>query len=231
MKDFKDLQVLYEDNHLIAVNKPSGVLVQGDVTGDKPLSEIVKEYIRVRYKKPGNVFVGVTHRLDRPVSGVVLFARTSKALPRVNEMFQNRKIDKTYYAITTKCPDPLKGHLTHFILKDKVKNVVKAYEKTGNRTKDAKKADLDYELIAALENYYLLRIHPSTGRPHQIRVQLATIGCPIVGDVKYGFENPNSDGSICLHCQSLAFEHPVKKEPVFIEADLPDHPVWNKFDL
>src|SRR5690606_28921545 len=156
MKDFRDLQVLYEDNHLIAVNKHAGVLVQGDVTGDKRLTKNVKEYIKIRYKKPGNVFVGVTHRLDRPVSGVVLFARTSKALPRVNEMFQTRKIEKTYFAVTTRCPDPLEGHLTHFILKDKIKNVVKAYEKIGNRTKDAKKADLDYELIAAMENYYLL---------------------------------------------------------------------------
>lgn len=231
MLDLSGLQVLYEDNHLIAVNKPPGWLVQGDITGDIPLSEYVKEYIRIRYKKPGNVFIGVTHRLDRPVSGVVLFARTSKVLPRINELFKNRKIEKTYLAVTGKRPDPIKGHLTHFTLKDKTKNITKAYDKIGTRTKDAKKSELDYELIGELNKRYLLKIIPSTGRSHQIRVQLASIDCPIWGDVKYGFPTPNRDGSIHLHCRSLAFEHPVKNEPVYIEADPPDEAIWNSFDI
>jgi 23S rRNA pseudouridine1911/1915/1917 synthase len=231
MLDLSGIQVLYEDNHLIAVNKPPGMLVQGDITGDTPLSEYVREYIRLRYKKPGNVFVGVTHRLDRPVSGVVLFARTSKALPRINELFKNKQIEKTYLAITGRRPDPLKGHLSHFILKDKIKNIAKAYDKIGNRTKEAKQSDLDYELIGELNKRYLLKINPSTGRPHQIRVQLASIDCPIWGDVKYGFPTPNKDGSIHLNCRSLAFEHTVKKEPVYIEADPPDDFLWNQFDI
>jgi 23S rRNA pseudouridine1911/1915/1917 synthase len=231
MPDISNLAVLYEDNHLIAVNKPAGWLVQGDATGDTPLSELVKEYIRIRYKKPGNVFIGVTHRIDRPVSGVVLFARTSKALTRVNEMYQNRSIEKTYLAITEHRPDPIKGHLSHYILKDSAKNVVRVFANTGKRTGEAKKADLDYELIAHLDNLCLLKINPSTGRPHQIRAQLASIGCPIVGDVKYGFEKPNADGSICLHCRSLSFIHPVKNEPVYIEADPPEQQYWNVFEL
>jgi len=229
MLDISGLQILHEDNHLIAVNKPAGWLVQGDITGDTPLSEYVKTYIKLRYKKPGDVFLGTIHRLDRPVSGVVIFARTTKALIRMNELFKNRLVEKTYYAITAERPDPIQGHLTHYILKDKSKNVAKAYDKVGNRTKDAKKSDLDYELIGEVGNLHLLKINPLTGRPHQIRVQMASMGCPIWGDLKYGFRKANQDGSIHLHCRSLAFEHPVKKEPVYIEADPPNGQLWNEF--
>ncbi len=229
MLDISGLQILHEDNHLIAVNKPAGWLVQGDITGDTPLSEYVKTYIKLRYKKPGDVFLGTIHRLDRPVSGVVIFARTTKALIRMNELFKNRLVEKTYYAITAERPDPIQGHLTHYILKDKSKNVAKAYDKVGNRTKDAKKSDLDYELIGEVGNLHLLKINPLTGRPHQIRVQMASMGCPIWGDLKYGFRKANQDGSIHLHCRSLAFEHPVKKEPVYIEANPPNEQLWNEF--
>ncbi len=231
MLDISGLQVLHEDNHLIAVNKQAGLLVQGDITGDTPLSEYVKTYIKVRYKKPGDVFLGTIHRLDRPVSGVVVFARTTKALTRMNELFKNREIEKTYIAITAERPNPINGHLMHYILKDKSKNVAKAYDKVGNRTKDAKKSELDYELIGEVGGLHLLKINPLTGRPHQIRVQLASMGCPIWGDIKYGFRKANRDGSIHLHCRSLAFEHPVKKEPVFIEADPPDEQLWKEFEI
>ncbi len=223
------MQVIYEDNHLIAVNKPTGVLVQGDETGDTPLSDLVKQYIKVRYNKPGDVFLGVIHRLDRPVSGVVVFARTSKALERMNRLFQERKVKKTYWAITSNRPDPLSGHLKHYILKDSVKNVSKAFDQLSNRAKDAKEAHLDYEMIGQIGTHCLLEVHPLTGRPHQIRVQLAKIGCPIRGDVKYGFPTANDDGSICLHCRALAFEHPTLKREIQITADPPKDQIWNLF--
>lgn len=229
--DFQPLfQVLYEDNHLLAVNKPTGMLVQGDDTGDTPLSEYAKNYIKDRYNKPGAVFLGVIHRLDRPVSGVVVFARTSKALERMNRLFAERQIEKTYWAVTEHRPDPLEGHLTHFILKDTEKNLAKAYDQLGRRSKDAKKAELDYKLIGGLGNHHLLEVKPITGRPHQIRVQLAKIGCPIRGDVKYGASKPNYGGFIHLHCRSLEFEHPIKKEPVRIQAELPQEQVWDLFE-
>jgi len=223
------LQVLYEDNHLIGINKPAGILVQEDETEDVPIGEYIKQYIKVRYNKPGAVFLGVIHRLDRPVSGAMIFARTSKGLSRMNELFKKREITKTYWAVTKERPKPISGELTHFILKDPVKNVAKAYEKKSKRTKDAKKAVLEYELIAELEGYCLTRITLKTGRPHQIRVQMASIGCPIVGDLKYGYKQANRDGSIHLHCRSLEFIHPVKKERVYFEADPPDDPLWNMF--
>ena len=225
------IQVLFEDNHLIAVNKPAGVLVQGDETGDPTLADWVKAYIKDRYKKPGDVFLGVIHRLDRPVSGVVVFARTTKALVRMNELFAERKVEKSYLAIVAHRPDPLKGRLTHFILKDTEKNVVKAYEQTGRRTKDAKEAILDFELLASIGDHHLLEVNPLTGRPHQIRVQLSKIGCPIYGDVKYGGPKISHDTSILLHCRSLTFEHPVKKEQVFIEAEAPQGQRWDLFGL
>jgi len=222
-------QILHEDNHLIAVRKPAGWLVQGDVTGDKPLSEFVKDYIKDRYKKPGAVFLGVIHRLDRPVSGVVIFARTSKALERMNRLFADRKIEKTYWAITGKRPNPITGHLTHFILKDRERNLAKAYDRIGNRTKEAKKADLDYNLIGEIGEHHLLEIKPLTGRPHQIRVQLAKIGCPILGDLKYGYPKANPDACIHLHSRRLSFIHPVSKEPVSIIADPPKGQIWRLF--
>lgn len=225
----ENIKIIYEDNHLIAVNKPAGWLVQGDETGDLPLSEWVKKYIKLRYKKPGAVYLGVIHRLDRPVSGAVVFARTSKALTRMNKLFQDRAVKKTYLAMTRVRPEPLAGHLTHYILKDRDRNVAKAYDKVGNRTKAAKKSDLDYEMISEIDGHHLLKVNPLTGRPHQIRVQLASMGCSIKGDLKYGFKHPNHDGSICLHCLELSFIHPVKKEPVLIQAELPDSTSWIPF--
>jgi 23S rRNA pseudouridine1911/1915/1917 synthase len=222
-------KVLYEDNLLLAVNKPIGWLVQGDETGDKPLSEFAKDYIKERYNKPGAVFLGVPHRLDRPVSGVVVFARTSKALERMNSLFREREIEKTYLAITEEKPDPLEGHLTHYIFKDRTRNLAKALDMPSNRHKEAKKSDLDYRLLGSIGSHNLIEVKPLTGRPHQIRVQLSKIGCPIRGDIKYGFEQPNRDGSIHLHCLALSFVHPVKKEPVTIVADPPKEQIWDLF--
>lgn len=223
------IQVLFEDNHMIGVNKPSGILVQEDETEDLPLGEYIKEYIKVRYKKPGAVFLGVIHRLDRPVSGAMIFARTSKALARMNELFKNREVKKIYWAITKERPKPITGELVHYILKDTERNVAKAYDQPSNRAKNAKKAILEYQLIGEMDGYCLTQIELKTGRPHQIRVQMAKIGCPIVGDVKYGFKQANRDGSIHLHCRSLEFIHPVKKERVYFEAELPDDRLWNQF--
>lgn len=227
-----NLQVLHEDNHLIAVNKPAGVLVHGDETGDVPLSEAVKEYIKIRYNKPGDVFLGVIHRLDRPVSGVIIYARTSKGLARMNEVFKERKIQKTYLAITRNRPQPMLGTLTHYIAKDRSRNLAKAFNSLSNQAEKmkAKESTLDYEMIGEIDNRCLIRVNPHTGRPHQIRVQLSSMGCPIVGDVKYGDDQPNQDGSIHLHCRSMSFEHPVKREPVVITADPPADVLWRKFD-
>ena len=224
-----DLQVLYEDNHLIAVNKPAGMLVHGDETGDKPLSEFVKAYIAEKYDKPGAVFLGVIHRLDRPVSGLVIFARTSKALARMNRLFKERKITKTYLAITSDRPDPHRGKLVHFILKDRSRNVAKAYDRRGSRTQEAKESVLEYRLVASLDTYHLLEVNPHTGRPHQIRVQLSKLGCPILGDVKYDYPRPRRDGSILLHSYEMTFEHPVKREPFRLTAAVPSLKEWALF--
>lgn len=226
-----EIRVLYEDNHLIAVNKPAGWLVQGDNTGDTTLADWVKVYIKNRYQKPGDVFLGIIHRLDRPVSGVVIFARTSKGLERMNRLFRDREIQKTYLAITTERPYPLKGRLTHFLTKDRERNVAKAYDRMSNRAKGAKKSDLDYELIGELGGHHLLKVNPITGRPHQIRAQLGKMGWPIRGDVKYGFSQLNQDLSIHLHCQQLSFIHPVKNEPIVITAEPPHDQVWELFDI
>ncbi len=223
------IKILYEDNHLIAVNKPNNILVQGDETGDETLGDQVKQYVKEKYGKPGDVFLGTIHRLDRPASGVTIFARTSKALERMNKIFAERQIKKTYWAVVGKRPEPLTGHLTHYILKDTSKNVVKALDSLSNRSKDAKRADLDYELIAEIGEHFLLKIDLQTGRPHQIRAQLAKIGCSIKGDVKYGYMTPNKDSSIHLHCRSISFEHPVKKEPVLITASVPNEQIWRLF--
>jgi len=223
------LQVLYEDNHLIAVSKPAGVLAQGDDTRDPTLGDYVKDYIKVRYNKPGAVFLGVIHRLDRPVSGLVLFARTSKGLERMNRLFKERRVEKTYWALTASRPDPLSGHLTHYILKDRQRNIARAFPRPSNRNKGAKKSELHYEMVAEIHKRCLIELRPLTGRPHQIRVQLAKIGCPIVGDLKYGYDHPNPDGRIHLHCRELAFRHPVTDADIRIRAELPEDPLWNDF--
>ena len=226
MRHEQGLQVLHEDNHLIAVYKPAGMLVQGDETGDTPLVDFVKQYIKIRYDKPGDVFLGVIHRLDRPVSGVVVFARTSKALSRMNELFRERKITKRYWAITNERPDPFSGKLTHWIEKDESRNVAKASNKSNSK---GKKATLNYHLNASIDSNHLIAVEPHTGRPHQIRVQFAKIGTPIRGDLKYGSNRQNDDGRIHLHAYALAFEHPVKREPVTITAAFPRDPVWRIF--
>ena len=226
-----NLQVVYEDNHLIAVNKPAGILVHADITEDTTLEDFVKEYIKLRYNKPGDVFLGVIHRIDRPVSGLVIFARTSKALTRMNKLFKDRQIEKTYWAITRQRPDLSKNTLVHYIAKDKTKNKATAYIELSNRAKsvNAKRSELSYDILAGVNNRNLLEIKPKTGRPHQIRVQLAKINCAIVGDIKYGYPQPNHDGSISLHSRSLSFIHPVKKEPILIKANPPETQEWKQF--
>ena len=226
--EFSKLKVLYEDNHLIAVDKPGGWLVQGDETEDTPLSEFVKQYIKIRYNKPGDVFLGVVHRLDRPVSGLTIFARTSKGLSRMNELFRDRAVKKTYLAIVNNRPNPLEGHLTHYLDKDRSRNVTHAYNR--QRTKQAKKADLDYKLISSIANHHLVEVKPLTGRPHQIRVQLAKMGFPIRGDVKYGSDLKNRDGTIHLHSYKLEFMHPIKKVPVTIVSPPPSSQIWGTFN-
>jgi 23S rRNA pseudouridine1911/1915/1917 synthase len=229
MFNLSDLRVIYEDNHLIAVNKPSGMLVQGDDTGDTPISEFVKEYIKMRYNKPGDVFLGTVHRIDRPVSGVLLFARTSKALERMNKMFADQEIKKTYWAVSRTRPNPISGSAKHYLLKDSTKNITKAYDELSNRISGAKWSTLDYDLLVDLEGQFMLEVHPQTGRPHQIRCQLSRIGCPIIGDLKYGAKEGNKDSSIHLHCRSMEFFHPVKKEHVKITAEPNmDDRVWKR---
>ncbi|MFT6849237.1 MAG: 23S rRNA pseudouridine1911/1915/1917 synthase [Sphingobacteriales bacterium] len=216
-------EVIYEDNHFIAVNKKPGELVQGDKTGEAPLGEDVKEFIRMKYQKPGNIFLGVIHRIDRPVSGVLLMAKTSKGLARMNEVFKQRTVQKTYWAIVTKRPNDIEGKLEHYLLKDQKRNVVK----TVNAKKaGAKLAQLSYKMIKDLGKAWVLEVKPHTGRAHQIRVQLASMGCPIVGDLKYGAPTPNHDKSISLHAKQLDFVHPVSKETICIEADPPRNGAW-----
>lgn len=218
------MEVLYEDNHIIAVNKTCKEIVQGDKTGDVPLSEIVKAYIKDKYNKPGEVFLGVTHRLDRPTSGVVLFARTSKALARLNAMFQSHEqIRKTYWAIVQGAPKLPEARLENYLIRNEAQN--KSYiAKPGS--KDAKQAILTYKTLTVGEHYSLLEINLETGRHHQIRCQLAAIGCPIKGDLKYGAKRSNPDGGICLHARQIAFEHPVSHEQIMITAPTPDDNLW-----
>lgn len=217
------MQVLYEDNHVIIVSKSAGEIVQGDKTGDTPLSETVKAYIKEKYAKPGDVFLGVVHRLDRPVSGIVLFARTSKALARLNEMFRVGAVQKTYWAIVQNPPKEPEATLTHYLLRNEKQNKSYAY---GHERPQAKKAVLDYRVIAHSDRYHLLEVHLHTGRHHQIRCQLAAIGCPIKGDLKYGAPRSNPDGSISLHARSISFEHPVSHIQISVEAPPPADALW-----
>lgn len=220
--------ILYEDNHLIAVQKRAGVPVQGDETGDTPLVDMVMEYIRQKYQKPGNVYVGLLHRLDRPVAGLVLFAKTSKAAARMSEMFRDKTIAKTYLAIVERKPPIPADTLTDYIWKDKKDNKVYCYKK---EKKESKWAQLEYKQIASADNLYLLEVNPLTGRPHQIRAQLSNIGCSIVGDTKYGSRLPLRDRTICLLAWKLKFIHPVSKEPVVIKSKVPSGKFWLKFEL
>ncbi|MCF6169981.1 MAG: RNA pseudouridine synthase [Bacteroidales bacterium] len=219
-------RILFEDNHLIAINKLPSEIVQGDKTGDLPLSEEVKEYIRKKYHKPGNVFTGVIHRLDRPVSGVVVFAKTGKALTRMNELVKNREIKKTYWAIVKNRPQQDEALLTHFLVRNERKN--KSFV-TKNKQEGSKEAILSYRLIASSKDYFLLETDLQTGRHHQIRAQLAAIGCPIKGDLKYGYPRSNKDASISLHARSVEFVHPVKKEAFIITSEPPDDVLWKYF--
>jgi 23S rRNA pseudouridine1911/1915/1917 synthase len=222
----RPFEVIYEDNHLLVVNKAPGILVQGDATGDVPLSELCKTYIKKKFNKPGDVFLGVVHRLDRPVSGVVVLARTSKALERMNALFRERETEKTYWAIVGHKPPRQKDVLVHWLLKDEKKNKTTAF----SRERDgALRSELSYELIGNKGSNWLLQVNPVTGRPHQIRVQLASMGCVIKGDLKYGDDAANEDGSICLHARRLSFIHPVKKERISLEAPIPDTGLWKYF--
>lgn len=220
------MTVLYEDNHLIVVNKSASEIVQGDKTGDVPLSDMVKAYLKDKYQKPGNVFVGVTHRLDRPVSGLVVFAKTSKALSRLNEMFRVGQVQKTYWAIVKNEPKQPEAELVHWLVRNEKQNKSYAYER---EVKDAKKAVLRYRMIGRSDNYSLLEVELMTGRHHQIRCQLSKMGCPIKGDLKYGSPRSNPDGSICLHARRISFVHPVSKELIELEASLPEDKLWHCF--
>ena len=219
------MQILYEDNHIIVVSKTSGEIVQGDKTGDKTLCDSVKEYIKEKYSKPGNVFLGIAHRLDRPVSGIVIFAKTSKALSRLNNMFRDGEVHKLYWAITQNMPQKEEDTLTHWIVRNEKQNKSYAYdrEKPGS-----KKAMLHYKVISSTDNYTLLAVNLMTGRHHQIRCQLSAIGCPIKGDLKYGSRRSNNDGSISLHARKVEFVHPVSKQPMCIEAPVPDDRLWRE---
>ena len=220
----ENLQVLFEDNHIIIVNKRVGDIVQGDKTGDKPLSDVVKEYIAEKYQKPGNVFLGVVHRLDRPTSGIVIFARTSKALERLNKMLREKTINKTYWAIVKNTPEKKMDTLIHYLKKNPKNNKSTTFKK---EIEGSKKAILHYTLIKQLDNYVLLEIDLETGRHHQIRCQLASIGSPIKGDLKYGFKRSNKDGGIHLHAKKIEFMHPVSKEKINISSSLPNEVIWN----
>jgi 23S rRNA pseudouridine1911/1915/1917 synthase len=222
------MTILYEDNHIIAVNKSTSEIVQGDKTGDQPLSETIKLYLKEKYNKPGEVFLGVTHRLDRPVSGVVLFAKTSKALTRLNEMFRTQEVKKTYWAIVKEKPTIPEGRLEHYLIRNEKQNKSVAFD---TERSDAKKAALTYRLIAHSDTYYLLEVQLETGRHHQIRCQLAKMGCPIKGDLKYGFPRSNPNGGISLHARSVEFIHPVSKEKIQLTAPVPtDDKLWKTME-
>ena len=220
------MAVIYEDNHIIIVSKESGEIVQGDKTGDTPHSETVKQYIKDAYAKPGNVFLGVVHRLDRPVSGLVLFARTSKALPRLNKMFAEGDIHKTYWAIVANTPPQPEGTLVHWLVRNEKQNKSYAYD---HEVPNSKRAELDYKVIRKSDRYCLVEVVLKTGRHHQIRCQLAKMGCPIKGDLKYGAKRSNADGSICLHSRRMEFVHPISKKEIVVEAPVPNDNLWKSF--
>ncbi len=222
----KDFRVVYEDNHIIIVNKRTGILVQGDATGDKTLTDLVKEYIKVKYEKPGDVFLHPIHRIDRPVSGLVVFGRTSKGVERMSELFRRREIQKTYWAVVRRRPKEMEAKLTHFLLKDERINRTSVVDEN---TPGAQKAELTYKVLGELNKYWLLEVNPTTGRPHQIRAQLAAIGSPIRGDLKYGFDMANPDAGINLHARRLFFQHPIKKENITCRASLPLIQFWEEF--
>jgi 23S rRNA pseudouridine1911/1915/1917 synthase len=223
-----EIEKIYEDNHLLIVNKPAGTLVQGDRTGDTTILEALKVYLAEKYHKPGKVFLGIVHRLDRPVSGVLLLARTSKALSRLNQQFKSRQVEKTYWAVVDRLPQPQSGVLIHWIRKDVLKNRVRVYDQCSPETKEA---ELSYRVMAESGQKYLLEVKPVTGRPHQIRAQLSRINCPIMGDLKYGSKKANQDGNISLHAFSLRIEHPVKKEVMEVQCLPPPLPPWSSFNF
>lgn len=216
-------QILFEDNHIIVINKKPGQIVQGDKTGDLAMNESLKDFLKAKYNKPGNVFAGTVHRLDRPVSGVVIFAKTSKALSRLNESFRNRDTQKIYWAVVKNRPAQTEGTLIHYLKKNQEKNMSKAFDK---EVSGSLKSELTYRLLSSSDNYHLLEVRPVTGRHHQIRVQLAAMGCPIKGDLKYGAKRSNPDGSIHLHARELRIEHPVKKELLSFVAPPPEENLW-----
>ncbi len=213
-----DVEILYEDNHLLIVNKPAGMLSQGDKTGNLTIIDWGKQYIKQKYNKPGEVYLSCVHRLDRPVSGVIIMAKTSKALSRLNQLFKYKQVDKTYYAMVTSSPAKTTGKLIHFLVKDSKKNITRAF---SNKKPKSKEAVLNYVVKEKHENNYLLEVQPLTGRPHQIRVQLASMGCPIKGDLKYGDKAGNQDGNIMLHAYQVIFKHPVKKELMTVACQPP----------
>ncbi|QCE43241.1 RluA family pseudouridine synthase [Psychroserpens sp. NJDZ02] len=219
-----NLQVIYEDNHIIVVNKRAGDIVQGDKTGDKPLSDVVKGFIADKYNKPGKVYLGTVHRLDRPTTGLVIFSKTSKALPRLNKLFVSKEISKTYWALVKNKPEKEANTLIHWLKKNPKNNKSTAYIK---EIPESKKAILHYKTIKKLDNYYLLEVNLETGRHHQIRAQLSSIGCPIKGDLKYGFDRSNKDASISLHARNIKFIHPVSLDDLNITAPLPKDPIWD----
>lgn len=221
-----EIEILYEDNHIIAINKKPSQIVQGDKTGDKPLSDFVKDYVKEKYNKPGDVFLGVPHRLDRPVSGVVLFARTSKSLVRLNEMLREKTIKKSYWAVVKNRPEKESATLVHYLKKNEEKNISRAYEK---EIPGSQRAELDYKILFSSDKYHLLEINLKTGRHHQIRAQLAAIGCPIKGDLKYGFPRSNENASIHLHSRRAEFIHPVSQINIVIIAPPPKDVLWDWF--
>ncbi len=219
-----NLQVLFEDNHIIAINKRCGDIVQGDKTGDKPLSEIVKSFIKTKYSKPGNVYLGIPHRLDRPTSGVVIFAKTSKSLSRLNKIFKDGKVQKYYWAVTKNNPEKQEDTLIHWLRKNEKTNKSTYFKK---ETVKAKKAVLHYRVLKKLERYFIIEIELVTGRHHQIRCQLSAIGCPVRGDLKYGYDRSNNDGGIDLHAKKIIFEHPINGKKIIIDAPVRDTKIWN----